>query len=272
MPRGKQKKIELPKYYIRLRDIRISLGLEIAEMAALVGIPAVTYLYHEQGKVLETPVEVLMKFSRLFGLSVDYLVGLTDVPAMYSDNGLVIGDESPDTSRVRACRIENGETGKFMGEHLDVTQGAYSTKELHPEKIRFNLLDLIRIAYFFNTSVDYLVKLTDERIPNPRGKCKRIPLGIANIMRIKRALGLAKPPRGIDEDAKAYCSEHFRIKAIRQICGFSQQEVADAIGMDQGSYCVQERNPYRFSAYHLIKLADFYGTSVDFLVGRSDKE
>ena len=272
MPRGKQKKIELPEYYIRLKDIRISLGLEITQMAALIDIPEVTYLYYELGYVLEIPMDVLVKFSRRFEVSVDYLVGLTDIPDRYSNSEEANESDVLDTSRVRECRIEHGETGKTMSQHLDINQGAYSRKELHPDDIKFNLPDLIRIAYFFNTSIDYLVKLTNERIPHDRGTHKKVALGVGKIRSIKHALGLVLSPAQTKDEVKSYCAEHFRVKICRKSRGFTQQEVADAIDMDRATYSMQERNPYRFSAYYLIKLADFFGTTVDYLVGRTDVE
>lgn len=48
MLRWKTKTIAPPDYYVRLRDIQISLGLELKQMGNLICIPEVTYLYYER--------------------------------------------------------------------------------------------------------------------------------------------------------------------------------------------------------------------------------
>ena len=53
-------------------------------------------------------------------------------------------------------RLEQGITGKAMAEQLEVSGGAYSTKELHPEVLSFTVEDLIRIAYLFNNCIRIL--------------------------------------------------------------------------------------------------------------------
>lgn len=61
-----------------------------------------------------------------------------------------------------------------------------------------------------------------------------------------------------------------RIKSIRVSKGFTQKQVADAIGVTEVSLQRFEYGSSRPSLDTLIALADFYNVSLDYLVGRSD--
>ena len=61
-----------------------------------------------------------------------------------------------------------------------------------------------------------------------------------------------------------------RIKSIRVSKGFTQKQVADAIGVTEVSLQRFEYGSSRPSLDTLITLADFYNVSLDYLVGRSD--
>lgn len=63
MPRGLKKSIPLPEYYIRLKDVRLSLGLDIKKMANLARLPMVTYLNYERQMIFEMAPEALVNFS-----------------------------------------------------------------------------------------------------------------------------------------------------------------------------------------------------------------
>ena len=268
MPRWKSKTIAPPDYYVRLKDIRIALGLEIKEMSGLMGIPIVTYLSYEGSNTIEMKLKTLIQFAVKLGVSLDYLMGLTDLPDPYSPSTKPV--EIADTLRVREIRLEKGITGRAVAEQLEVSGGAYSTKELHPEVLAFTVEDLIRIAYLFNTSLDYLLRLTDDMLPRTRGSHKKITIGIGLRRAIKSRLGLTKAPANASDEVQAYCREHFNIKNIRIDRGLMQIDIAKALGLNLNTYAMWERNPHRIPVYYIIKMAEFYKTSVDYLVGRAD--
>ena len=272
MPRGNKKSIPMPKYYNRLRDVRVALGLGLKEMAQLGGAKEISYLGYERNDTIEIPALFFQKLSLKLGLSIDYLVGLTDKPDSYPISETLILIDDIDTSRVRQFRIEHGITSMRMAEVLDICQSAYCQKEVHPDKHRFNIIDLIRVAKFYRTSVDYLLDLTDKIRPHKSGGFGKVTLGVGQARKIKHKLGILKSPAGSRRNVKEYCKDSFRLKVIRISRRLTQQQVADAIGLERATYSVQERNPNRISVYHLIKLADFYQVSLDYLVGRSDVE
>lgn len=53
MPRWKSKTVAPPDYYVRLKDIRIALGLDMTQMGRLIGLPIVTYLAYENSNTIE---------------------------------------------------------------------------------------------------------------------------------------------------------------------------------------------------------------------------
>jgi len=60
-----------------------------------------------------------------------------------------------------------------------------------------------------------------------------------------------------------------RVKELRKAKGMTQREVASALGITERSYqrYEAENNPNNDT---LIKLADFFDVSADYLLGRSD--
>ena len=70
--------------------------------------------------------------------------------------------------RLRDLREDKDLTQKELAEYLHIRQNTYSQYETGQRQIPIDLL--IQLARFYNTSVDYLLSLTDETIPYPRKK------------------------------------------------------------------------------------------------------
>ena len=56
---------------------------------------------------------------------------------------------------------------------------------------------------------------------------------------------------------------------MREDNDLTQQKIADVLMCDQSLYSKYERGKRDIPLTLLIKLADFYGTSLDYLVGRT---
>ncbi|MBO5744749.1 MAG: helix-turn-helix transcriptional regulator [Clostridia bacterium] len=61
-----------------------------------------------------------------------------------------------------------------------------------------------------------------------------------------------------------------RIKDLRQDRDLTQAQIAKAIGMSQTGYSKYETGENDIPTAILIKLSDFYDTSVDYLLGLTD--
>ena len=70
--------------------------------------------------------------------------------------------------RLKDFREDKDISQKKMAEILNVAQTTYSDYELG--KINIPLNTLKKLALFFDTSIDYVLELTDESKPYPRKK------------------------------------------------------------------------------------------------------
>ena len=87
-------------------------------------------------------------------------------------NILVSGDTSMRFPRIKNIREDNDLTQRDMAEYLSCSQVAYSYYELGRRSIPLDLL--IKIALFYDTSVDYLLGITDCIKPYERSKYSEI--------------------------------------------------------------------------------------------------
>ena len=68
--------------YGRIRDIRIDRGLTQEQVAQVLHVSQNTYSQYEIGTA-RYPLDAVVTLAEFYGVSVDYLVGLTDEPAPY---------------------------------------------------------------------------------------------------------------------------------------------------------------------------------------------
>ena len=61
-----------------------------------------------------------------------------------------------------------------------------------------------------------------------------------------------------------------RIRTLREDKDYRQKQLAAHLNVIQSTYSDYENGKINVPIEVLIKLADFYGTSVDYLVGRTD--
>ena len=66
-------------------------------------------------------------------------------------------------------------------------------------------------------------------------------------------------------------SMKLRIRDMREDRDLSQKAVAEAVGCDQSLYSKYEREEREIPLRIVEKLADYYKTSVDYLLGRTDE-
>ena len=61
-----------------------------------------------------------------------------------------------------------------------------------------------------------------------------------------------------------------RIRDLREDRDLTQKQIAELLGMSQTGYSKYETGENDIPTSILIKLADFYGTTTDYLLGRTD--
>ena len=62
-----------------------------------------------------------------------------------------------------------------------------------------------------------------------------------------------------------------RIRDLREDRDLTQKQIAEVLGMSQTGYSKYETGENDIPTAILIKLADFYGTTTDYLLGRTDQ-
>ena len=70
-------------YQLRIRDLREDRDLNQSQVAELLNVHQTTYSDYELGR-LNVPVNALHILADYYGVSVDYLLGRTDVKTPYS--------------------------------------------------------------------------------------------------------------------------------------------------------------------------------------------
>lgn len=64
----------------------------------------------------------------------------------------------------------------------------------------------------------------------------------------------------------------YRIRDLREDNNRSQKEIAEILGIQQNSYSQIENGINNLQIDHLIKLAQFYNTSTDYLLGLTNEQ
>ena len=139
-------------------------------------------------------------------------------------------------------RKKKGLTQQEVAELVHVERGVYTKWELG--KSNPNYENLSMLACIFDVSLDYL-------------------LGDYLEISKERYLKLKKQK---EEEKKNLFS--VRLKELRLQHGFSQEELAEKIGIKQNSYSDWEHGKCKPNYEKLEKIADFFGVSLDWLFGR----
>ncbi|WP_043883799.1 helix-turn-helix domain-containing protein [Caldanaerobacter subterraneus] len=108
----------------RLRQLREEKGLLQKDVAKILGITPSAYGYYEQGK-REPSMEVLKKLSDFFNVSIDYLLGRTDIRSPVDEITEAVSDDP-----------ELFEFWNTLKEREDLKLLFKQTKKLSPKDIK----------------------------------------------------------------------------------------------------------------------------------------
>lgn len=64
----------------------------------------------------------------------------------------------------------------------------------------------------------------------------------------------------------------WRLKDLREDCDLRQVDIADFLGIKQTVYSRYERGYQNIPLEHLLKLADYYKVSTDYIFGRTNNK
>lgn len=105
---------------IRLKDIRKDNDIKQEEMAEYINIKRDAYSKYETGVALPN-IEVVFNFSKYFGLSIDYVLGLTNKRIKTNYEKF---DKKLTANNLKQLRLNKGLSQSGLARKLNITQSA----------------------------------------------------------------------------------------------------------------------------------------------------
>ena len=140
--------------------------------------------------------------------------------------------------KLKVLRKKQGLTQKDIADLVHVNRVTYTNWEQGMREPNFEKLSML--ACIFDVSIDYLLS-------------ENLEISKESYLKLK-------------EEKKNLFS--VRLKELRLQHGFSQEELAEKIGIKQNSYSDWENGKCKPNYEKLEKIADFFGVSLDWLFGR----
>lgn len=176
---------------------------------------------------------------------------------------------------IKNLRIASGKTQQQVADACGIKQGVYTNWETG--RYAPNAENLARLADCFDCTVDYIIgRETEEgsviishgiELSNDEQEFLKLYRQLPNTQRFA-ALVIGKGV-GCDDQDQSFGD---RLRSIRRSCGLTQTELAERTGLSQSNINTWERNRSLPLPHGLIKLADCFGCSVDYLLGREVQE
>ena len=145
--------------------------------------------------------------------------------------------------KLKKLRKEKGLTQQEVADFFGINQPVYQKWEGGNRKPNYENLSML--ACIFDVSIDFLLSEYSE-------------------ISKERYLKFKKEKK--EEEKQQVFS--VRLKELRLQHGFSQEELAEKIGIKQNSYSDWEHGKCKPNYEKLEKIADFFGVSLDWLFGR----
>ncbi len=159
----------------QIRELRIKKELTQAEVACSVGLTTSAFGMIETG-VRQPSIEMLGKIADFFNVSVDVLLGRTEIHSGRESNGEKDDDRESNegdyvaslfSKRLKSIREENELSQYKLAKDMNISRSAISSYEQGKREPDFEILQ--RIARYFNVTTDYLIGISAGRELNQKG-------------------------------------------------------------------------------------------------------
>ena len=136
---------------------------------------------------------------------------------------------------LKVLRKQKKKTQQDMAEMLKITYRTYQNYENDLTEMPYNLL--FKLADYFGVSIDYLLghELNKNNLENQTFEKKQ--------------------------------SIFIKLKDLRSELNLTQEQLAQAVGLSRDTYKNYEQQRTEMSYDILFKLADYFGVSIDYLLG-----
>lgn len=149
----------------RLEDLREDKDLLQKDIALLMKVSRNTISQYET-ETRDLSVNLLKQFSKLYETSIDYILYRTDIRTPYEKTNIKYNN----ITRLKELRKNNNKTQKQVSLDLKIPLKTYIQYENNIIGLNTKLLN--KFANYYNTSIDYLLYLTDNIIPNKQSIIK----------------------------------------------------------------------------------------------------
>lgn len=272
-----------------IKELRTEAGMTQEELGMLLNVQNAAVSKYESGKVPLTG-ETLLKLSKIFNVSTDYLLGA-------EEGNTMIG------GKVAELRKEQGLNQKELAKKIGVSRSALSLYEI--DRREPDLETVKKIASLFGVTTDYLLGLakggntmlgkrinelrrasgmTQEELGKKLGVIKQTvsswendssepnhaaTIALAKLFGVTTdyLLGAEEDTMGTEETINEITQRVGRnIRSIREQAGLSQREFAEGFGVSAGAVGMWETGRREPDINMLIQIAHFGGTNLDDLV------
>lgn len=279
----------------RITELRKACDMSQKELGEKLGLSASAIGMYEQGR-REPGNAMLIAMENLFGVTVDYLLGVTDS----TENAPELSVARKFGNRLRDLRVSEGITQLQMAVNLDTSKSNISKYEagtVEPGMEKIN-----EIARFFKVTTDYLFGMetggntmlgkrinelrkssgmTQEELGKKVGVVKSTislwendlsepnhaaTIAIAKLFGVTTdyLLGAEGDAMGTEEKINEIAQRVGRnIRSIREQAGLSQREFAEGFGVSAGAVGMWETGRRQPDLNMLIQIAQFGGTTLD---------
>lgn len=135
----------------RMKDVRTYFGNTQQELADILGVSRSTYAGWENG-IDAIILPYLNEFCNYYGISLDYICGLTDTKKYDVINDKI--DKKILGEHLKEIRTKNNNTQEKVAKIINVDQSNYSKYELG--KLFIHTYALIEFAKHYKVSIDWL--------------------------------------------------------------------------------------------------------------------
>ena len=228
-----------------IKKIRKEANMTQQKLASLLGASRSSISMWESG-VNQPDNDTLLKIANIFNVSVDYLLGrdtsgnqsLTDESPLTNKEFALIEVKNMFSDILKKLRKENHITQEALALKIGVERssiGKYEASGVIP-----SIDVLLKIADLFNVTLDYLL---GRDMLNNNTNCTESR-----------------------EDKNMFS---LRLKELRIKNGMYQKDVAKILGIERTTYVKYETGVTEPDIKTLIKLADIFNVTLDYLLGRS---
>ncbi len=149
----------------RLKSLRKEKNIYQKDIAQMLKMSQNGYSQYEN-EISNIPTKNLKKLARILETNIDYILCLTDDKTIYPYSKIILTENN--MNRLKEVREDRDLLQKDIAKILNMSQNGYSQYEIGISDIPIK--NLIKLAIFYDISIDYLLYLTDERIPHKRKK------------------------------------------------------------------------------------------------------